>query len=263
MRIPLYDLLIKDEIQAAWGSDKRSFTFTNILITIVFCMALAHGFHLLPQLCNFTIAFYNHLRHWLRGPDEPEPEKEDPTDPQLLDEPHDQGGDQPVLQGEPGELPADAADLPAGQIADEPDEPPLSLEDTVVNLENLVEHLRGQLRLANEDNLRHHAQLQALLEEHERLAEQHEGARRVAGDFYMDRQLVLHQADKQRQQQEEIQMAVNQRINQLLNRDVFFTPRGECWPLSEACARARSHCTVFGRRACRVCVRALQIQQQG
>ena len=102
----------------------------------------------------------------------------------------------------------------------------------VTNLENLVEFLRGQLRLANEDNLRNHQQLQDLLQEHQQLIEQHdldEAARTVAGNFYMDRQLVLRNADQERERQEQqIQMAINQRINQLLNRDVFFTPRGEC-----------------------------------
>ena len=77
----------------------------------------------------------------------------------------------------------------------------------------------------------------------------------------MDRQLALYQMDQQRDPQEEIQNAVNQRINQLLNRNVFFTRGGECWHLSQACATARAHTAVFGRRACRVCVHALQVQQ--
>ena len=140
-------------------------------------------------------------------------------------------------------------------------EPGPSLEDTVTNLEALVEHLREQLRIANEDNHRHYQQLQELLLEHERLVEQHGAAHRVAGEFYMDRQLALHQMDQRRDPQEEIQNAVNQRINQLLNRDVFFTRGGECWHLSRACATARAHTGVFGRRACRVCVHALQVQQ--
>lgn len=123
-----------------------------------------------------------------------------------------------------------------------------------------MEFLREQLRLANEDNHRHYQQL---LEEHERLVQQHEAARNVAGDFYLDRQMTLVRADQEGDRQEEaIQMAVNQRINQLVNRNVFFTPRGECWHLSEACARARSHSGVFGRRACRVCVHALQVRQE-
>ena len=127
-----------------------------------------------------------------------------------------------------------------------------------------MEFLREQLRLANEDNHRHYQQLQELLQENEQLAQQHEAARTVAGDFYMDRQLVLLQADQQQERQDEqIQNAVNQRINQLLNRDVFFTPRGECWHLSQACAAARARTTVFGRRACRVCVHALQVRQEG
>ena len=81
--------------------------------------------------------------------------------------------------------------------------------------------------------------------------------------YYLDRQLALQQVevqrDQQENQQEQIQMAVNQRINQLLNRNVYLTPRGECWHLSEACTRARSHSVVYGRRACLVCVHALQV----
>ena len=118
--------------------------------------------------------------------------------------------------------------------------------------------------MANEDNFRHYTQPQDLLREHERLVEQHEAAQRVAGDFYMDRQLALQNAEQHelqhRNQQEAIELAINQRINQLVNRNVYFTPRGECWHLSEACARARTHSTVFGRRACLVCVHALQVQ---
>ena len=245
-----------------------SFTWTNLLLTFVFLMAFAHGLHLLPHFYNFTLNLYNQLRHWLRGPDEPEPEEEDPEDLLLLEQPRDQGGIIPTLQGEPGVQPADGMEqpavfLPAGHNDGEPDEPPLSREDTVANLENLVEHLREQLRLANEDNIRHYAQLQELLQEHEQLAEQLAASRRVAGDFYMDRQMTLHQTEQQvHQQQQQIQNIVNQRINQLLNRNVFVTPRGECWHLSEACARARAHSTVSGRRACRVCVHALQVQQQ-
>ena len=237
-----------------------SFTFTNILLTIVFVMAFAHGFHLLPQLLHYLTNLYNYILRWLRGPDEPEPEGEDLTGPQLLELPYDQGGNQPDLHGDGNYV--EAADERAAEPVDGLQEPEPSLEDTVVNLENLVDFLREQLRLANEDNNRHYLQLQDLLQEHERLIEQHEAARTVAGDFYMDRQMVLHRADQERDRQEEqIEMAVNQRINQLVNRNVFFTPRGECWHLSEACARARSHSTVFGRRACLVCVHALQVRQ--
>ena len=239
-----------------------TFTYSNFLVTLVFVMAFAHGVHLLPQFFHLISQRCQHLLHWLRGPDEPEPEGEDDYNPQPLEEPRDQGGDQPDLP-EHGNFET-AAEVPAATLVDDPAEPEPSLEDTVVNLENLVAFLREQLRMANEDNLRHHQQLQELLEEHERLAEQHGAARAVAGDFYMDRQLALYQADQQRDRQEEqIQMAVNQRINQLLNREVYFTPRGECWHLSSRCARARSHSTVFGRRACRICVHALQVQQQG
>ena len=190
------------------------------------------------------------LRHWLRGPDEPEPEEEDPTEPPLLNEPHDQGEEQPAQ---------DEA-LHGADPVDDP-EPGPSLEDTVANLEALVEHLREQLQMANDDSRRQYQQLQELLQEHERLAEQYGAAQRVAGDFYMDRQLVLHQMDQQRDLEVEIQNAVNQRINQLLNRHVFFTRGGECWHLSLACATARAHTPVFGRRACRVCVHALQVLQ--
>ena len=56
-------------------------------------------------------------------------------------------------------------------------------DDVVTNLENLVAHLREQLRLANEDNLHHYNHLQELLQEHERLVEQHGAAQRVAGDY--------------------------------------------------------------------------------
>ena len=69
-----------------------SFTWTNLLLTFVFLMAFAHGLHLLPHFYNFTLNLYNQLRHWLRGPDEPEPEEEDPEDLLLLEQPRDQGG---------------------------------------------------------------------------------------------------------------------------------------------------------------------------
>ena len=238
------------------------FTYTNFFLTFVFIMALAHCIHLLPHFYNTFTNLCNFILRWLRRPDEPEPEGEDLTEPLLLDGPANQDGQQPDLHGDGMD---DEAAVPqtANPVGD-PGEPEPPLEDVVTNLENLVEFLRGQLRLANEDNLRNHRQLQDLLQEHEQLTEQHEAARRVAGNFYMDRQLVLHNADQERARQEQqIQMAINQRINQLLNRDVFFTPRGECWHLSEACARARAHSTVFGRRACRVCVHALQVQQEG
>ena len=239
-----------------------NFTYTNLLLTIVFAMALAHGIHLLPHLYNIVTNFYNFILRWLRGPDEPEPEGEDLTEPLPLDGPDNQDGQQPDLPEDGND--DDAAGQQAAHPVGDPGEPEPPLEDVVTNLENLVEFLREQLRLANEDNLRNYQQLQDLLREHEQLTEQHEAARTVAGNFYMDRQLVLHNADQERNRQEEqIQMTINQRINQLLNRDVFFTPRGECWHLSEACARARSHSTVFGRRACRVCVHALQVQQEG
>ena len=238
-----------------------SFTFTNLLLTIVFLMAIAHGVHLLPRIFHFTSYYYHQLRLWLQGPDEPEPEGEHLPDPPVLEVPHDQGGNQQDLHGNLDELPAHDAEPPAPEPVDD-GEPRPSLQETVENLENLVEHLREQLRLANEDNLRHYQQLQDLLQEHERLVEQQEAAQRVAGNFYLDRQLVLHQLDQQRDPQEEIQNAVNQRINQLLNRNVYFTRGGECWHLSEACATARAHTGVFGRRACRVCVHALQVQQQ-
>ena len=166
------------------NSTDDTFTLNNLLITMVFVMAIAHGFYLLPHLHNFITHYYNLLRHWFKGPDEPEPEEEDRSTPQLLEEPHDQGGDQPALQGDDfGELPAqDAAPL-AAEPVDDP-EPGPSLEDTVTNLEALVEHLREQLRIANEDNHRHYQQLQELLLEHERLVEQHGAAHRVAGEFY-------------------------------------------------------------------------------
>ena len=239
----------------------ESFTYTNLLPTIVSMMAFAQAIHLLPQLHHYFTTFYNYILRWFRGPDEPEPEGEDLTDPQFLDEPYDQGGNAPDLPGNGDD--DETAVTPAVHPVDESMEPAPSPEDTVTNLENLVEFLREQLRLANEDNHRHHQQLQELLEEHERLAQQHEAARNVAGDFYLDRQMTLYHADQERDRQEEaIQMAVNQRINQLVNRNVFFTPRGECWHLSEACARSRSHSGVFGRRACLVCVHALQVRQE-
>ena len=247
-----------------------SFTFTNFLLTIVFVMALAHGIHLLPQLYNLLLQLHHRFLVWLRGPDEPEPEEEDETDPPMLEQPRDQGGNEPALHGEGRpETPAEAAHFEAAFPVERPgengehQEPEPHHDDVVTNLENLVAHLREQLRLANEDNLHHYNQLQELLQEHERLVEQHEAAQRVAGDYYLDRQLALQQVEVQRNQQEnqqeQIQMAVNQRINQLLNRNVYLTPRGECWHLSEACARARSHSVVDGRRACRVCVHALQV----
>ncbi len=143
-----------------------------------------------------------------------------------------------------------------------PDEPEPSLEDTVTNLENLVTFLREQLRLANEENHRRYQQLQELLQEHERLNEQYQAARTVAGNFYMDRQWTLHQAEQQGAQQDnEIQNVIDQRINQLLNRQVYFTLSGECWHLAETCVRGRTHGRVLARRACRVCVHALQLRQ--
>ncbi len=42
-----------------------SFTFTNLLLTIVFVMALAHGLQLLPQIYNLTIHYYTCFRQWL------------------------------------------------------------------------------------------------------------------------------------------------------------------------------------------------------
>ena len=247
-------------INSTDNSNDDSFTFTNILLTLVFVMAFSHGIQLLPQLHIYILNFYNLISRWLKGPDEPEPEGEELPEPLPLEMPYDQGGNQPDLQenGDNGV----AAEQPAMDPVGEPQEPEPSLEDTVVNLENLVAFLREQLRLANEDNLRHYQQLQELLQEHERLVEQHDAARTVAGDFYLDRQLVLHRADQERDRQEEqIQNAVNQRINQLLNRNVYLTPHGECWHLSEGCARSRTHSTVVSRRACLVCVHALQVRQ--
>ena len=69
-----------------------TFTTTNILLRIVFMMALAHGLHLLPQLRNLSIYLYTSTLRWIRGPDEPEPEGEDLTEPQPLEMPQDQGG---------------------------------------------------------------------------------------------------------------------------------------------------------------------------
>ena len=236
-----------------------SFTFTNLLLTIVFVMAIAHGLQLLPQIYNFTIHYYTCFRQWLRGPDEPEPEGEEPTTPPPLELPRDQGGNDPDLL-EPGNDEI-AAETPVAEPVG-PDEPEPSLEDTVTNLENLVTFLREQLRLANEENHRHYQQLQELLQEHERLTEQHQAARTVAGNFYMDRQWTLHQAEQQRDQQEnEIQNVIDQRINQLLNRQVYFTPGGVCWHLAESCARGRTRGRVVARRACQVCVHALQLRQ--
>ena len=64
-----------------------TFTFTNLLLTIVFMMALAHGIHLLPHLRNLIYYTYTTLLRWLRGPDEPEPEGEDLPEPQPLEVP--------------------------------------------------------------------------------------------------------------------------------------------------------------------------------
>lgn len=70
--------------------------------------------------------------------------------------------------------------LQAGLPAEEPVEDPgvPEEEDTCSNLQNLVEFLRE------------YQQLQ-------------EPARTVAGNFYMDRQLVLHQADQQGDRQDD------------------------------------------------------------
>ena len=156
-----------------------TFTTTNILLTLVFMMALAHGLHLLPHLRNLFIHFYTFILRWIRGPDEPEPEGEDLTDPLPLEVPQDQGGDQPDLHGDGN--PETTTEQVAVHPVGDPGEPEPSLEDTVVNLENLVTFLREQLRLANEDNHRHYQQLQDLLQEHEQLVQQHEAARTVAG----------------------------------------------------------------------------------
>lgn len=70
------------------------------------------------------------------------------------------------------------AGLPAEEPVEDPGVPEVSLEDTVSNLENLVEFLRE------------YQQLQ-------------EPVRTVAGNFYMDRQLVQHQADQQGDRQDD------------------------------------------------------------
>ena len=62
------------------NSTDDHFTYTNLLPTFVFMMALAHGIHLLPHLCNLFTNFHNFILRWLRGPDEPEPEGEDLTE---------------------------------------------------------------------------------------------------------------------------------------------------------------------------------------
>lgn len=162
-----------------------------------------------------------------RGPDEPEPEEEILNDPlQLNGGSRDQGEPQSGLHGDGQEEdPAVAAEQQAAEPNGDPQEPRPSLEDTIENLEALVAHLREQLQMANADNLRHYNQLQDLLQEHERLVEQHDAAQQVAGRFYMDRQWTLHQADQLqenqlRAQQQEAQLAIHQRVNRLLDRDV-------------------------------------------
>lgn len=70
------------------------------------------------------------------------------------------------------------AGLPAEELVKDPGVPEVPLEDTVSNLENLVEFLRE------------YQQLQ-------------EPVRTVAGNFYMDRQLVQHQADQQGDRQDD------------------------------------------------------------
>ena len=149
-----------------------------------------------------SINLYNHLLQWLRGPDEREPDGEDLTDPHPLEMPHCQFlqmATTMTLQ----------AGLPAEEPVEDPGVPEVSLEDTVSNLENLVEFLRE------------YQQLQ-------------EPARTIPENFYMDRQLVLHQADQQGDRQDDSDDCASndQGSSNYLNRDVYFTPRGECWHLS-------------------------------
>lgn len=49
------------------NTNDDSFTFTYLLLSIVFAMVVAHSFHLLPQLYSFSSRYYLQLRHWLQG----------------------------------------------------------------------------------------------------------------------------------------------------------------------------------------------------
>lgn len=231
----------------AAATDNYTQQATDMMICYCTFLGLIYGLALLPAVSqhfihftnltfNYIRNYLNMMRHWLRGPDQPEPEEEEDLDP--VQQQENQQNDNADLQRN------DDVEL-------------LRLREVNQLLEGEVQQLTRQLD-----------DLEAQLTETTNLLEISRGH---AGEWYLDRQLYQHRFEQLRDNFEEIlqerlnvqlnrlppnddvQALVNERINQLIRRPVHFTRGGEVWHFSRLCCQQRTTGQVMTRRPCAWC----------